>query len=384
MFAARGGFVNAAVSGTPQWYNMTTTQISNEVATWVSTGTRTLSNSVALGNVIWSTNDAYRAAVAFPTNGNVYMCPSAKGANTILEIDPRTLSAREVNTNLNLRAVSTNNFVGGCLGDDGKIYWPPYDHNKVLVADPANSSYSLQDWGISLSTKKYFTAVAANNKVYAIGQTDMLVIDTAANTAFTSTYGVLSGTTANRHIAGVRSIKDGNVYFGPYANTHYLRMDITANVLSSNTYGQPAISQNTQGAANGKNGNVYFTNYLTSSGRSIRVLDPASNTMSNLALNSAVRSIGGCMGPDGNVYAAFQASGNSTFIDVTTGNVVAGPSYLPGTTARGGMLFVNNKLLTVPSANTNTHITITTVPGTGDSGDFSANIQLSSFMNMEG
>jgi hypothetical protein len=361
---------------------MTTGQISAEVATWSSTGTRTLSNSVALGGTIWSTGDAYRAAVAQPANGNVYMCPSAKGANTILEIDPRTLSFREIATGLNLRAVATNNFVGGCLGNDGKIYWPPYDHNKVLVADPANSSYSLQDWGVSLSTKKYFTAVAANSKIYAIGQTDMLVIDTASNTAFVSNYGILSGTVANRHIAGVRSLKDGNVYFGPYANASYLRMDVNANVLSSNNYGQTGTFINsTQGAANGKNGNVYFTNYLLSSGLT-RILNPTANIMTNIS--SAARTIGGCMGPDGNVYAAFQSSGNSTFINVDAGNVTLGPSYLPGTTARGGMLFVNNKLLTLPSATGNTHITVTTVPGTGDSGDFSANIQLSSFMNMEG
>ena len=150
------------------------------------------------------------------------------------------------------------------MGNDGKIYWPPYDHNKVLVADPANSSYALQDWGVSLTSKKYFTAVAANTKIYAIGQTDMLVIDTSANTAFVSTYGVLSGTTANRHIGGVRSIKDGHVYFGPYANSHILRMDTVSNVLSSNAYGFGTGMLNTcQGAANGKNGNVYFTNYGT-------------------------------------------------------------------------------------------------------------------------
>lgn len=380
MFSARGGFLNATVSvTTPQWYNMTTGQISAEVATWSSTGTRTLSNSVALGGTIWSTQDAYRAGVAFPTNGNVYMCPSAKRANTILEIDPRTLSAREVNTGINLTAAATNNFVGGCLGDDGKIYWPPYDHNKVLVADPANSSYSLQDWGVSLSNKKYFTAVAANGNIYAIGQSDMLVINTTANTAFTSTYGIISGTTAARNIAGVRSLKDGNVYFGPYVNVHVLRMDVTSNVLSSNTYGL-SLSVSTQGAANGKNGNVYFTNYLASGG-TVKVLNPTANIMTTIG-SAGTRTIGGCMGPDGNVYAAGQNS--PMFIDVTAGTFSQAITYMPTGALRGGVMFVNNKLLTLPSGTANTHISVTTVPSTGDSGDFSANIQLSSFSNMEG
>lgn len=379
MFSARGGFVNAAVSVTPQWYNMTPAEANAGVASWVSTGTRTLTNSVALGATIWSTQDAYRAAVAFPTNGNVYMCPSAKRANTILEIDPRTLSAREVNTSINLTAAATNNFVGGCLGDDGKIYWPPYDHNKVLVADPANSSYSLQDWGVSLSNKKYFTAVAANGKIYAIGQSDMLVINTTANTAFTSTYGILSGTTAARNIAGVRSIKDGNVYFGPYVSPTFLRMDVTANVLSSNTYGLGSLTQSTQGAANGKNGNVYFTNYLTSGGP--RVLNPTANICTTMG-SGGTRTIGGCMGPDGNVYAAGQ--NNPMFIDVTGGGFTQPASYMPTGALRGGVMFVNNKLLTLPSGTANTHIAITTVPGTGDSGDFAANFQLSSYSNMEG
>ena len=380
MFSARGGFVNAAISvTTPQWYNMNTAQVSAEVATWSSTGTRTLSNSVALGGTIWSTQDAYRAGVAFPTNGNVYMCPSAKRANTILEIDPRTLAAREVSTGINLTAAATNNFVGGCLGDDGKIYWPPYDHNKVLVADPANSSYSLQDWGVSLSNKKYFTAVAANGKIYAIGQSDMLVINTTANTAFTSTYGIISGTTAARNIAGVRSIKDGNVYFGPYVNVHVLRMDVTSNVLSSNTYGL-SLSVSTQGAANGKNGNVYFTNYLASGG-TVKVLNPTANIMTTIG-SGGTRTIGGCMGPDGNVYAAGQNS--PMFIDVTANTFSQAITYMPTGNLRGGVMFVNNKLLTVPSGTANTHISVTTVPGTGDSGDFSANIQLSSYSNMEG
>ena len=380
MFSARGGFVNAAISvTTPQWYNMNTAQVSAEVATWSSTGTRTLSNSVALGGTIWSTQDAYRAGVAFPTNGNVYMCPSAKRANTILEIDPRTLAAREVSTGINLTAAATNNFVGGCLGDDGKIYWPPYDHSKVLVADPANSSYSLQDWGVNLTTKKYFTAVAANGKIYAIGQSDMLVINTTANTAFTSTYGIISGTTAARNIAGVRSIKDGNVYFGPYVNVHVLRMDVTSNVLSSNTYGL-SLSVSTQGAANGKNGNVYFTNYLASGG-TVKVLNPTANIMTTIG-SGGTRTIGGCMGPDGNVYAAGQNS--PMFIDVTANTFSQAITYMPTGNLRGGVMFVNNKLLTVPSGTANTHISVTTVPGTGDSGDFSANIQLSSYSNMEG
>jgi hypothetical protein len=382
MFSARGGFVNASISvtPTPQWYNMTPAEANAGVANWVSTGTRTLTNSVALGGTIWSAQDAYRAGVAFPTNGNVYMCPSAKRANTILEIDPRTLSFREANTGLNLSAAATNNFVGGCLGDDGKIYWPPYDHNKVLVADPANSSYSLQDWGVSLSNKKYFTAVAANGKIYAIGQSDMLVINTTANTAFTSTYGILSGSTAARNIAGVRSIKDGNVYFGPYVNVHVLRMDVTNNVLSSNNYGITTnMSQSTQGAANGKNGNVYFTIHNNTTG--VRVLNPTANIMTTMGSGGS-KTIGGCMGPDGNVYAAGQ--NNPMFIDVTANTFTQPVSYMPTGASRGGVMFVNNKLLTLPSATANTHISVTTVPGTGDSGDFAANFQLSSFSNMEG
>ena len=382
MFSARGGFVNASISvtPTPQWYNMTPAEANAGVAGWVSTGTRTLTNSVALGGTIWSAADAYRAAVAFPTNGNVYMCPSAKRANTILEIDPRTLSAREISTGINLTPAATNNFVGGCLGDDGKIYWPPYDHSKVLVADPANSSYSLQDWGVNLTTKKYFTAVAANGKIYAIGQADMLVINTAANTAFTSTYGILSGNQAARNIAGVRSLKDGNVYFGPYANLHVLRMDVTNNVLSSNTYGIVTnMNESTQGAANGKNGNVYFTIHNNTTG--VRVLNPTANIMTTMGTGGS-KTIGGCMGPDGNVYAAGQNS--PMFIDVTANTFTQPVSYMPTGADRGGVMFVNNKLLTLPSSTGNTYISVTTVPGTGDSGDFSANFQLSSYSNMEG
>ena len=303
------------------------------------------------------------------------MAPCTKATNNILEIDLQNGVATEIATGQTLSG--SVRFIGGCLGSDGKIYYPPRDFNKVLIADPANASYTVQDWGLTLTGGVYTSAVSCDDKIYAIGDADILVIDVQANTAYTSTFGVLSGTVANRQVSGVRSIADGCVYFGPYANTHVLRIDPVSNTVSSSNYGVSFGSQATQGIANGKNGWIYMPQHNNGANWKF---DPVGNVATTVA-GSSTKTVGATTGPDGNVYC--HAFNNSNWIDVTANVGTNSPSFMPNGIQRWGGLYAHGKIWTFPDTTGNTHVVPTIVEGTGVSSDWSSNISLSGYFNRE-
>jgi len=377
MFAARGGFVyfeEAAPSAVPAWQTMTPAEITSEVETWELTGSRSLDTSFALGTTILNVAGAYRSAVLHP-NGNVYLAPCTKATNNILEIDLQNSVATEIATGQTLSGAVK--FISGCLGSDGKIYYPPRDFNKVLIADPANASYTVQDWGLTLTGGVYTTAVASDNKIYAMGDADILIIDVEANTAILTTYGIISGTTVARHVAGVRSIADGCVYFGPYGNTHVFRIDPVSNTATSSTYGVSFGSQAAQGIANGKDGWIYLPRH--NNGDNFK-FDPVANIASTVG-GSSTKTVGATTGPDGNVYC--HAFNNSNWIDVTANIGTNSPTFMPNGVQRWGGLYAHGKVWTFPDVTTNTHVVPTTIDGTGVSSAWSSNVSLSNYFNWQ-
>jgi hypothetical protein len=376
MFAARGGcvyFQEAAVN-VPAWQTMSNTEITSEISTWALTGTRSLSNSFALGTTIINTEGAYRSGTLHP-NGNIYLPPCTKATNNILEIDVRNSTAREIATGQTFSGAVR--FFCGSLGSNGKIYCPPHNYNKVLIMDPANASYTVQDWGLTLTGGLYSACVTAGDKIYAIGDNDILVIDVAANTAIQSNYGIMGAAVAFRNIAGVRSIKDGNIYFGPYANAHVVRVDPVANIVTSSTYGVSFGTQPTQGMANGKNGNIYMARHNNTSNWQI---NPTANTAATVG-GSSTKSVGAATGPDGNVYIG--AFNNSSWIDVTANTGATSPTFMPNGVQRWGTMYAHGKIWTFPDVTTNTHVVGTTIEGTGVTSAWSSNVSLSNYFNRQ-
>lgn len=382
-FAARLGFIGASVPvspppppGVPAWQTMTPAEISSEVSTWVLTGSRTKTSSFALGSTIFSTAGAYRKQILHP-NGNVYAAPCVKATNNILEIDLVNEAATEIATGQTFSGAVR--FFNGALGSDGKIYFPPHDYNKVLIADPANSSYTIQDWGLSLSGGRYCSAVTVDDKIYAMGDADVLVIDVAANTAFVSTYGIMSGSLQFRHVTGVRSIQDGCVYWAPYANAHLLRLDPVSNTMTSRAIN--IGSQACQGIANGKDGNLYLIRHNNAASHKF---DPIANTTVQIS-GSSTKSLNAHTGADGNVYSAPFSS--ATWVDVTTtngtGEIISSSTtgFLPAGSERWTTLFAHGYTWTFPDSTGNTHVTKTTIDGTGVTSSWSANIALSNYFN---
>ena len=377
MFAARGGFLKfeeVAPVAVPAWQSMTPAEITSEVSTWQLTGSRALGTSFALGTTIFSVTGAYRSGTLHP-NGNVYLPPCAKQTNNILEIDLQNGVAREIATGQTLSGATR--FFCGALGSDGKIYNPPFNMNKVLIMDPANASYTVQDWGLTLTGGLYTAAIAAGDKIYAIGDNDILVIDVQANTAFQSNYGIMPTAVATRSVAGVRSIKDGCIYYGPYSNTHVIRLDPVSNTATSSTYGVSFGSQATQGMANGKNGNVYMARHNNANSWQI---DPTANTAKTVG-GTTTKGTGAATGPDGNVYIG--ATNNSSWIDVTANTSAISPTFMPNGVARWGTMYAHGKIWTFPEVTTNTHVVPTTIDGTGVSSAWSSNVSLSNYFNRQ-
>lgn len=380
MFAARGGFIyfeEAEPVSVPAWQTMTPAEITSEVETWALTGSRSLDTSFALGTTIFSTAGAYRSGTLHP-NGNVYLPPCTKATNNILEIDLLNATATEIATGQTFSGAVR--FFSGALGSDGKIYCPPFNYDKVLIMDPPNASYTVQNWGLTLTGGNYTAAIAAGDKIYAMGDNDVLIIDVAANTAIQTNYGIMPTASVNRHVSGVRSIKDGCVYFGPYANVHLFRIDPVANTATSFNFSPAFPTQATQGMANGKDGNIYITrhNNVTTHFK----FDPASNTRTTVGTSGTTsKTVGACTGPDGNIYIG--AFNSSNWIDVTANTSAINPSFMPNGVQRWGVLYAHGKVWTFPDVTTNTHVVPTTIDGTGVTSAWDSNVSLSSYFNRQ-
>lgn len=365
MFAARGGFLGQYVVPTPPstWQDVTGSDISSVVITWDLTGSRSYT-TYNIGSTIWSTNLAYAGFVAHP-NGKIYGAPAQKQTNNILEFDPVTGVSQEIASGQTFTGAIR--FLCGNLGSDNRIYWFPYNMDKVLVFDPSTNSFELQNWGITFSNPGYELGMSADDKVYAIGTpTTAFVYNVTSNTATTTNFGLTTlGTNGAKWISGVRSIDNEKLYAAPYNtggpnnNRSILIIDPTTDTAEVQTYGFTFNVQTSQGITNAKNGNLYMTGHTSTT---VYTLDPSANTMTSLGAGTKV--MGATMGPDGNVYCGPWSTG--MWINVDTNTITTNPTtIMPSGVNKWGCLNQGNLMVQMPNATSNTHAVVITVDGTG-------------------
>ncbi|WP_336931371.1 hypothetical protein, partial [Acinetobacter tandoii] len=78
----------------------------------------------------------------------------------------------------------SSKWIGGVLGNDGKIYCIPAYATDILIIDPIAGTATRSNMGVTLSgtSKWYSGTLGANGKIYGIpfNSTDILIIDPAA------------------------------------------------------------------------------------------------------------------------------------------------------------------------------------------------------------
>lgn len=187
----------------------------------VDPATGTADNSSDLGATLPGAVNAYLTAVAGP-NGKIYFIPFL--ATDIIVVDTTTTPA----TASNLTPLATSQYVGGCLGTDGKIYCVPNGNAAItiLVIDTATDTFVQTHMGATIGAginKWAGACLGADGKIYCLptDATDFLIIDPASKTATNSDLGLGAGlAAANKYVGGVVGT-DGKIYGIPSSVSNY-------------------------------------------------------------------------------------------------------------------------------------------------------------------
>ena len=179
-------------------------------------------------------------------------------------------------------------WLSGALGDDGKIYCPPFNSNKVLVIDTNTTSATatLKDFGLNFSDSYKFRGAikAPNGKIYCVpyDSTDILIIDPATQTAVRSnlgasipSYNASDSTTWDMWMGGVLA-NNGKIYCIPCNASRVLVIDTNNDTAYLDDMGVnlDSTEQYYDGAL-GVDGKIYCMPNLS---QDILIIDPSNDT----------------------------------------------------------------------------------------------------------
>lgn len=327
-------------------------------------------------------DNSYTGAILAP-NGKFYLKTGGSRSGSLIRvIDPITQTISVIGTFVGgAPGLGDNDFIGGALAPNGKIYCHPYNATVFLVIDPSNNTVTRIGTYTSEVAKYNGSILAPNGKIYGTtdGQSLIRVIDPDTNTlsvvgtypgscqGFTSvvwkngkiytmpdgdskikildpnnntvtTFTVPSGDL--RVIGGILAPNE-KIYCVPFGGSSFAYFDPSDNSFS--TFG--AFTPFTDitwptgssyfGAVLVPNGKIYTVPYNHSL---LRVVDPENNTVSVIAtITGSQKYIGGNLGPNGNVYMFPNYATNILCINILNNNVFninvnTNPNY-----NRGGM-----------------------------------------------
>lgn len=362
-------------------------------------------------------NGPYRALV-LGANGKLYSAPWLASSD-ILVIDPATDTASMQSFGVSGLPFDTGNYTTGCLAPNGKIYFPPWDNDKVLVIDPANgTSYYLAQ--VFVGQRRYTTSVlGANGKIYCLGRNSCLVIDPATDTTNITTFNgvVPSNTTAQAYYwySCVKSLADDKLYFTGSFN-YLIVIDTSGPGLGTavrNDFNLTELRRDGQryaGIANGKNGLLHLTPFNGTNGlygpvkRYYSYIQPIGGGSYSVDVSGVnpgnpgtFINYGAINGDDGGVYSIPYAAGlgEGKYIYNRSGdinNVQWGTFNITIPADHrwfGGCLAPNGKIYSLPDmAGTNSgirrHILITNTGGDGRLGPNFKNLIDTSYFNKGG
>lgn len=366
-FSARTGFFFTASAPGPakEWYELNGNDFKSNVSTWTNTGTAAATDAVvnisSCGYNRNVTNTANATAThrgaCLGSNDKIYIAPFNYLTNiisTIIVCDTTTDTLSNIDVSSELTA--TQPYLSpGVLAPNGKIYWSPCNYSKVMILDTADDSVTFQDWGVSdlsSGSAKYASAVLGpDDKIYAWGgsKANCLVIDPAANTAYTDNFGgTLPSTTTNGRIGASRHPDNDTVVFGPYQNASYGIIDTASNTAYSTSAGTTILSQSCQGLAAMGSGNVMYAPHNNESDI-IELDDGNVATQANVGFSASPKFLASYPGPDGNTWLEQGFTSTSNAISYYDGSSVtklsangwtSGDGAWSGAVAPNGYLYV--------------------------------------------
>jgi hypothetical protein len=363
-FSARSGFFFTATPA-KEWYELTGDDLKSNVSTWTNNGTSPTTDAVvnisSSGYNRNATNTAnavatHRGACLGP-NDKIYIAPFNYETNivsTIIVCDTTTDTLSNIDVTSELTA-SQPYFAPGVLAPNGKIYWAPCNYSKVMILDTADDSVTFQDWGVgdlSSGTAKYASAVLGqDDKIYAWGgsKASCLVIDPAANTAYTDNFGgTLPSSTTNGRVGASRHPDNNTIVFGPYFNASYGIIDTASNTAYSTSAGITIQSQSCQGLSISNSGNVVYAPH-NNEFNMVELDDGNVAGLANVGFSSGPKFLASYTGSDGNTWLeqGFSTTANGITqidFDTTTATKLSANGWTSGDGAWSGAVAPNGYL----------------------------------------
>ena len=109
------------------------------------------------------------------TNNSVYFVPFC--SNQVLKLDCNTDTTTKIGKEFIVQGIGDFKYRGGVLGDDGCVYFPPYDAEQIIRVDPSNNDECTFIGQKYDGDKKWDGGVLALNKsIYFLPSKNNMVI----------------------------------------------------------------------------------------------------------------------------------------------------------------------------------------------------------------
>lgn len=254
--------------------------------------------------------------------------------------------------------VGAQNWEGGVLHPNGKIYCFPENASVILIIDPDSNTTTTTGAGSfgTVGNKYQGSILAPNGKIYGIPcggsttprpQTIFQLLDPSNNT-ITAYASIASLPQANAFQGGVCA-PNGKLYLTPSTSSIFYFIDPSNNTVSAfATYvANAAISgQNYSFGCVGPNGKIYISPTGATVGR---IIDPDTNTITTFGITGqSLPSLGaGIVAPNGKIYFVPNHS-IGYILDPFNNNTISTYSCAPvitgATSSFGGRLAPNGKI----------------------------------------
>jgi len=244
---------------------------------------------------------------------------------------------------------------GGCLAPNGKIYCFPEDATVALLIDPVTNTVTTFGGGsftasVSPNNKYQGCVLAPNGKIYGIPcgggipQTVFQLIDPTNNTI--TAYASLASLPSSNAFQGGVLAPNGKIYLAPSSNSVFCLIDPSNNTVSTFATYAAAATFNYALPALGPNGKIYFFPFNATF---IRIVDPDNNTVTTIGPSFAGQLIGygAHVAPNGKIYVTPSHS-IGYILDPFNNNSIKTYSCAPAITGAispfGGRLAPNGKI----------------------------------------
>ena len=300
MFAARGSFVNAALSF-PAWPTVPSwSELNTEFSTnFISAGNATAANiTITAGTV------AFRHAIG-ADNGNIYILPRNNANVLCYNTADNTLTR--------ISTISgAGQYQGGALAPNGNIYMFPHESatsNTIFEFSTTTHAWRQISGVANMpGARRYQSGLTLPD-----GRLFFTNYDTTANcliynpVANTITRTSLVAASSLEFISGVLH-PNGKIYMAPYGGSNMVEYDYVTNTTRRFNFGSsPSLSDLNKYSSGivGADNKIYFVPFNASD---VLVYDPMANTAFRSSYSGAVvvgsnKYASGQLGSDGNIYA---------------------------------------------------------------------------------